>query len=422
MTFYQFDNYSITLDKKGVNIYTKASYPIRYGQYSEIKTKEFVYHFNQNGEIRFIQGRGNGWPNPVEWLKRTLGNDWIYYSAGGYAGVFECMGEYYVPCLPYGNTSLLDAKPFKNKMIENAIEIWPRVVSSIACLLDGETHIDLSHYISNVIKNDSARLQQKAQLFHRLIGGQISVLPPDTRHVDYDVIPVIIADGCLYNCGFCRVKSGNRFESRSKEDILNQIRQLKGFLGRDIINYNAVFLGQHDALNAPAELINFAAQNAYDIFELKLSNMKGANLFLFGSVKSFLDKEPSFFQDLNRLPYKTYINIGVESADPATLKYLKKPIELKDIIHTFERMMAINHHFENIEITLNFVIGEMLPENHVPSILSLIRDRLDRPYPKGSVYLSPLYDYEKKRYLRDILHRIKIQSKLPVFFYLIQRL
>ena len=412
----------ITLNKRGVSTYAKTSYPIRYGAYSEIKTKSFIYHFNLNGEIRLIQGRGEGWPNPVEWVKRTLGNDWVYYSSGGYHGVFDCMGEYYAPCLSYGGSSLLDAKPFKWPEVTMAIDGWSGIVASIVSSMKGKSDTTLWDFFNRVTNQGASFLSARSSHLHEIIGGRISVLPPDTRHVDYDVIPVTIADGCLYNCGFCSVKSGKQFSARTKENIFNQIQQLKEFLGLDLRNYNSVFLGQHDALNAPDELILLTASKAYDCLMLHQSHMTGANLFLFGSVGSFLSKNLSFFEEISLLPYRTYINIGLESADPATLKYLRKPISLEDIERTFERMMLINHRFDAIEITLNFVLGENLPENHTPSILSLIRDRLERPFPKGAVYISPLHEYEKKRYMKDALHMIKTQSRLPVYYYLIQRL
>ena len=57
------------------------------------------FQFNLNGELKFITGRGKDWPSPSEWLKRTVAGDWVYYSAGGYDGPYDCFGEYYIPCL-----------------------------------------------------------------------------------------------------------------------------------------------------------------------------------------------------------------------------------------------------------------------------------------------------------------------------------
>lgn len=38
---------------------------------------------------------------------------------------------------------------------------------------------------------------ESEQLF-QILGSQVTVLPPDTRHVGCNVIPVRISDGCLY--------------------------------------------------------------------------------------------------------------------------------------------------------------------------------------------------------------------------------
>ena len=91
---------STIVAKQGDTRYTKTSYPVRFGQYLEIETDLATFHFNLNREIIRIIGKGVHWPHPQEWLKRTAGNDWIYYSTGGYTGVFETTGEYYLPNLP----------------------------------------------------------------------------------------------------------------------------------------------------------------------------------------------------------------------------------------------------------------------------------------------------------------------------------
>ncbi len=64
---------------------------------------------------KYIQGRRDDWPNPAEWLKRTQGNDWIYYSSGDYNGIVGRFGEYYFPCLSYPSNSIMADKPFLSK-------------------------------------------------------------------------------------------------------------------------------------------------------------------------------------------------------------------------------------------------------------------------------------------------------------------
>jgi radical SAM superfamily enzyme YgiQ (UPF0313 family) len=255
----------------------------------------------------------------------------------------------------------------------------------------------------------------------------VTVLPPDSRHVDYEVIPVVVADGCLYNCGFCRVKTGQDFAPRSPKNIVGQIKRLKRFYEKDLHNYNAIFLGQHDALSAGRKLLELAAQKAYEIFEFERSYLKGASLFLFGSIDSIIHSEEKLFESLDRLPFSTYINVGLESNDPATLQGLKKPVSVEQVREAFLRISDINRRYEKIEVTANFVFGKNLPSSHLPSVLELIGDRTKLPHDKGHVYLSPLMEEElrgkaeKRKLLRRFL-KLKTQSRLPMFIYLIQRL
>ena len=428
MESYTLNNFTITLNKKGSREYSKVSYPVRYGRFSEIKTRDFIFQFNLNGEIRYIQGINNNWPHPAEWLKRTTANDWVYYTADGYSGVYDFLGEYYLPCLPYSSNSITNRNPFAENEIKCAIESFKDLLDEMRKLDLHSIQKNLKGFLATITKNNSQSLIRRARAFHDIIGGQITVLPPDTRHVDYEVIPVIIADGCLYNCGFCTVKSGKPFLPRSKENILEQIYRLKEFYAQDIRNYNAVFLGQHDALNSGTELIEFAAKNAYKLFDIEHSNIKDAYLFLFGSVDSLMSAEDLLFQALNSLPFYTYINIGLESADTATLGLLKKPVTTESVNDAFLRMMDINKRYDRIEVTANFVLDNDISEGHLSATIALVRNRLEHFYSKGAIYLSPLINGKNKKGLRkrrDIVKKfneIKTLSRLNTFIYLIQRL
>jgi hypothetical protein len=356
-----------------------------------------------------------------------VGNDWIYYSAGDYKDVYDYFGEYYFPCLPYPSNSIIGNNPFENDSINSAIGSWQLLQVKIKELIQGNKPKRLKDLLTLIIRNDEKAFRVKSDKLHHLIGGQVTVLPPDTRHVDYEVIPIIVADGCLYHCGFCRVKTGQDFAPRASKDILSQIKNLKRFYGKDLHNYNAIFLGQHDALSAGRGLIELAAQKAYEIFEFERSYLKGTCLFLFGSVDSMIHSEERLFESLNHLPFSTYINIGLESNDPATLEALKKPVSVERVREAFMRSLDINRRYEKIEVTSNFVFGKDLPPGHLPSVLELTRNRLNLPRNKGTVYLSPLMeeglrDRESKRELLKRFLKLKTQSRLPTFIYLIQRL
>ena len=417
---------TLTLSKKGADRYTKISYPLRYGIYSELETKNALFHFNLNHEIIRAVGKGTGWIHPSEWLKRNMGNDWIYYSTGGYTGVFEATGEYYLPNFPYPTNAILGGKPLEEPAVQQLTHSWHNILSQLRNNLlrnnlNGWSD-EISHFLDQALANTPEKLEQKAQAFFRAAGGRVTVLPPDARHVDYDIIPLPISKGCLYKCKFCRIKSKAPFSTLTQEEILTHITRLKKILNKDLINYNSIFLGEHDALAAGEEPIIFAAKKAHNCFNLANSYMKESRLFLFGSVDSFLDAPTSLFDRLDNLPYLTFINIGLESADQETLDHIGKPITVHKVTCAFKKMQEINRDYRRVEITANFIMDDALPGNHEKTFLNLVRESLPHVLVKGTIYLSPLRIGKPSREVLFKFNRLKILSRLPTFLYIIQRL
>jgi radical SAM superfamily enzyme YgiQ (UPF0313 family) len=415
------DTCRITLEKKGCRTYTKMSFPIHCGIFTEIETNKQVFHFSLNGEIIRAKTKGGTWGHPHEWLKRTKGNDWVYYSTGGYTGVFEATGEYYLPNFDYPTNNLLGGHPFALAEITGLTRSWHDKIMHLA---ENISHppSSVDHFLTAARANTPAVLAKKAEELSAIIGGRISVLPPDARHVDYNLIPLTIAGGCLYKCRFCKVKNTIPFSEKSKEEIRDQIVRLKSLYARDLVNYNALFLGEHDALQASPELISFAMDEAFREFGFADSFIEGNKTFLFGSVTSLLGAPDQLFDELNRRPGSTYINIGLESADEETLKRLGKPISARQVREAFARMQEINDRYGNIEISANFIMDDDLPANHYPAILQLIREQLVHTKPKGTIYFSPLTFGQPSRARLFEFNRLKIESRLPTFLYIIQRL
>jgi len=422
----QLQSFKIILDRAGPKKYTKMSCPVRYGNYSEIEYGDLRFQFNRNGEIKYITGKGSDWPHPAEWLKRTIGNDWVYYSTGSYyAGVVDLFGEYYLPCPSYPTNTLFRENPFDRRGVTKALDEFSRLGSALLKLADrisGLEDKEIKDFLIRAGENSAEYLREKTARLHKVLKARISVLPPDCRHVDYDVIPVMVNDGCLYNCSFCEVKTGMELTCRSRREVIEQLQALKEFFDADLPNYNSVYLGQHDALGAPQDDIIFAAEQAYTIFDIKNSHMQEPRLFLFGSAKSFLDKDEDFWKKINRLPFYTYANIGLESFDDPTLQHVKKPVSSAVMQKAFKRMQKINKSYENIEITANILIGENLPSGHIPELTAQI-DEAEKEAPgKGCIYISPLKGSQKSKKLLDQFRSIKQKSRLRTFLYLIQRL
>lgn len=425
MDFLQQQHLMISIEKEGPDKLIKQTFPLRFGRYSEIRTRDFEFCFNLNGEIKSIRGLKSDWPHPAEQFKRTAGNDWVYYTVGdksGNDGIISWMGEYYLPCLPYTSNPVWEIKYFSNPVVMSALAEWSQLFANLYMANSKGLYPQARGLIERILANDDRTLYERSEELSKIIGGRVSVLPPDTRHADYDVIPLTIADGCLYHCKFCCVKSDQKFQKRSKENIREQISALKNYFGANLVNYHALFLGNHDALAAGEELIRSSAEEAYRAFGFRQRMDQKPFLYLFGSVGSFLRSDRDLFEKLNQLPFYTYINIGFESIDPETLSLIGKPITSQQVKEAFEKMIEINKAFDGIEITGNFIAGDNLSPGHDGSLALLLKHADVKRKSKGAIYLSPLKDSPKKRELLPRFYKIKEESRLPVFVYLIQRL
>lgn len=417
----------IVLNRQGSGRYRKSSHPVRYGVTTEVRAGDFVLHYNRKGQVKTIAGRGDSWPHPAEWLKRTPGNHWVYYSTGSYYnGVVDLFGEYYLPCPEYPTNTLFKEDPFQKPVIREALKqaaVLPGVFSEIVAG-NGSAGMgaDLRLFLEKAERQTKGRLDEEARRLHDILAAPVTVLPPDCRHVDYDVIPLIITEGCLYNCDFCRVKSQSPFSQRSQQDIERQLYGLKDFFGEDLVNYNSLFLGQHDALAADQENLLFAARRAYEILDIGASIMAGPRLFLFGSVDSFLVKNDEFFDALNRLPWYVHINLGLESFDPDTLTRLGKPVPATMVEEAFLRSVELNRKLVNVEFSANFVIGNDLPDSHQQSLLTGLADRSVPFTSRTTIYISPLSDSGSAHLLLSRFREIKRKNRFDTYLYLIQRL
>jgi len=152
-----------------------------------------------NGEIKYIRGLNVNWPHPAEQLKRTDGNDWVYYSVGDKSSehsIISWLGEYYLPCLPYPINSIWEVSYLSNLNIMNTFAAWSQLYANLYGARRDGLHSKANNLIDLILNNDDRVLYERSQKLNAIAGGPMSVLPPDTRHVDYEMIPLIIADGC----------------------------------------------------------------------------------------------------------------------------------------------------------------------------------------------------------------------------------
>lgn len=86
-------------------------------------------------------------------------------------------------------------------------------------------------------------------------------------------------------------------------------------------------------------MICLAASEAYKTFGILDKRKFTPLLFLFGSVNSMLNSENRLFEQLNHLPFYTYINIGFESIDEPTLKFIGKPVDRSKVLEAFQSII-----------------------------------------------------------------------------------
>ncbi len=422
MERYQLEDMEVIFDCAGRDDWGKFSFPVWYGIPVKVNWRGYSYDFNLRGGLKRLTGKMSVWPDPQSLLKRTEGNDFIYYGTTGYESSYDLIKNYYVPFNGIYDYDIFTENPLKGRHVPQALDAFDGLVEAAGRFAASALCERPRDFLKKVAVRNRGALAEEAESLHRIIGANLPVLPPDTIDVDYEVIPLIVTEGCAFNCRFCLFKSGGDFRVRSRHSIAAQIRAVKDFYGADLVNYNSVVLGQNDALAAGGELLTDTAEMAYDLLNLSASYHRGRpHLYIFGGADSFLSADDSLFDGLERLPFLTSINVGLESPDQQTLDMLGKPLRAENVRESFRKMQEVNRCRHNIEVSCNFVLGGDLPLRNVEAIKSLLAEE-KATKGRGVVYLSPLIGASQRREVLREFREIKMASSLPVFIYLAQRL
>ncbi|WP_300672310.1 radical SAM protein [Desulfoluna sp.] len=403
----------------GAQRYLKASWPVRYGLFHEIRTPSYLFQFSAEGVIRFVQGRPGTWHEHTDWFKRTAGGDWVYYSSGGYNGAFSAIGEHYIPIFPYHSNPVIGEKAYPAETLRavlQALETLTAWAEKVAEELPPEGAAFLSCVAR---KNQKDTLASQADRFHELTHGPLTVLPPDCRHVDYDILPLRLARGCLYHCRFCEVKSSQTFAVEAPDHVTEQVASFSDHFKADLIHMGGVFLGEHDALAAGEGPVVAAAEACETLFSGDGRMADRPSLFLFGSPHALLNVSEAGWEALDHLPFNVAINTGVESLDPPTLDYLGRPTPVALVKEAVKRADEVMRRCRNVSVSLNMVTGDALPPSHHESLSCFVASRDTRDAP---LYLSPLKDHAHRRTTMAEFTALKRISRAPLFLYLLQRL
>jgi hypothetical protein len=418
------DDMEVLFDHGGRSDWGKYTFPVFYGLPVIVRWRRHEFHFNLLGQVRRIMSRARYWPNAQETLKRTIANDWIFMSTFGYESSFSLMKSHYVPMTSYHDPALFlkEERPLDSPYVAQALETFDELVAHAGELARNGAPPRAAAFLEKVSGFGRSALDAQRRRLHAINGGHLTVLPPDTIDVEYEIIPLQISDGCTGGCAFCKFNDGIGFRVRSPENIKTQVSELKSFFGEDLINYNAVVLGQNDALAAGAHAIDFAARLAYEELRVADSYHDGSFLYMFGGAHTLLDADDELFEAMDNLPFgNIFINVGLESPHEDTLQLLGKPQSAADVRRAFEKIRHANRDFNKLNISCNFVVGDDLPRAHVDAVRDLLSSA-DTRMTKGCAYISPLENAASPRLTRNDFTSIKLAAKMPVFLYLVQRL
>ena len=437
MSSFKVDTIEILFDHGGDKRFNKYGYINWLGLPVKVFTREHAFDFGLEGRIhRIKKANGSDWPNNWDWLQRTLCNDWVYYDYSGWYESTDLTGDHWWAV--NGRTDLpttVDDKALDRPYVQGTFNSFDYLITSINHILRERPEIytrdgqlaeigeqqRVWEFLEKVAQKNSSWLAKDAKNLHQIIEGNLPVLPPDTIKVDYQVIPVMIMDGCGYKCKFCDVRGNSVFNLRNEGNISEQLDALKRYLGNNLYNYNSVVLGQNNALAAGLELIEYAASEAYATLRCGESYHRGSNLFMFSTNKAFLEALDSTFDMLEQLPFEhVYINVGWEAVTAGNLRQLGKPQKSQQVFQGMTKAGKINRNYNKIHISGNFIIGNTLSGNQAISIASAIRST---EY-GGTIYLSPLHGQnDREQTLRDL--KVIREAELPavqVWLYTMQRL
>lgn len=403
----------------GATRYLKASWPVRYGLFHELQTASYLFQFSPEGVIRFIQGRPGTWHDHADWFKRTAGGEWVYYSSGGYNRAFSAIGEHYIPVLSYPTNNVIGEKAYPYEKLEGALCALEELTERAESMAQGAPS-DVTAFLGRVSrKNRKGTLESLARRFHALTHGVTTVLPPDSRHVDYDILPIRLAQGCLYHCRFCGVKSPQPFAVDTENHVKNQVAAMVDFFQGDLVNMGGVFLGEHDALAAGADKVVAAARSCETLIGGKGLMAEAPSLFLFGSPDALMGVTDDGWKSLSKLPFQVRINTGIESLDEPTLHYLGRPTPLSLVEDAVRVADDVMQRYDGVTVSLNMVTGTSLPPSHHETLARFAATRESRNAP---LYLSPLKAGSERKHVMSELTALKRASRSPLFLYLLQRL
>jgi hypothetical protein len=243
-------------------------------------------------------------------------------------------------------------------------------------------------FVHTILAFDRERSAADAQHYHQVY-QPVGILPPD----QYFSVVLQATEGCSFNtCTYCTFYRDRPFRVKSPAQFLEHARQVKTFIGGGMSLRRTLFLGDANALAAPMKRL-------VEIFSITQQEF---DIPALGGVFAFLDgfsgerKTVADYRTLASLGL-TRVYIGMESGNPALLKFLKKPGEPSDVLNAVESMKQAG-------VAVGVIVllgagGHTYARQHVTDTVQLLNAMpLDAD---DLIYFSELIEDEGMDYTRD---------------------
>lgn len=248
-----------------------------------------------------------------------------------------------------------------------------------------------------------ARLEDERGAFQQLY-RPVSILPPD----QYLALYLQATEGCSYNeCSFCGLYRDRRFHAKTLQEFRAHAQNIRGFFGDGITLRRSIFLGDANALMVPhARLLEWfdALHDEFAILPRDLTDAERrawerAHPLHFDGVYSFMDafttkrKTAEEFAALAERGLRR-VYIGLESGDPALLKFLGKPNQPDDV-----RVLVEHLKTSGVAVGIIILVGAGGAEYHMGHVRETARLVNAMPLDtRDVIYFSELVDYPGSTY------------------------
>ncbi len=193
------------------------------------------------------------------------------------------------------------------------------------------------HLLNSLLAYNIKSLTEDEIMF-KTVYRPIGILPPD----QYLSLVIQVTEGCSWNrCAFCHFYRDRPARVRTEAEIRSHISEVKNYFGASLPRRCSIFLGDANAMDAPADLLLRTCEELARVFPEQARPQKDGigGIYCFGEARRILQWSPEDLRDLGRAGMRR-IYIGLETGDDALRRWAHKPGTADDARRAVERVKA----------------------------------------------------------------------------------